>query len=87
MINWEPVCKELGAHLAKCRRKNGMTQTDVAKNSGEFTPQFISNIERGGIIPLYVLSQLAVIYDLNPKTLSKKISKLFEKELLRELSE
>ena len=43
--------KELGAHLKAIRLEAGITQKQVSKRCNFTTPQFVSNIERGLVIP------------------------------------
>ena len=59
---------KLGKQLQKDRLEAGLSQRQVAKSFKYTTPQFVSNWERGLVVPpLPTLVQLGTIYKTNTK--------------------
>jgi transcriptional regulator with XRE-family HTH domain len=66
--------KEFSIYLRESREKAGLTQSEVAKELGYSTAQFISNWERGlSYPPLKTLSHLANMYKVNMDQLFQAI--------------
>jgi len=76
--------KKLGKYLQQTRLNAGLSQAQVAKEANYTTPQFVSNIERGLIVPSphfiavfckmtgtsrkEIVSQMTTIYSRNLST-------------------
>jgi transcriptional regulator with XRE-family HTH domain len=57
--------KSLVTHFKEGRLKSGMSQSEVAKELGYTSAQFISNFERGiSKLPLKALAKLIDLYEL-----------------------
>lgn len=66
--------KDLGVVLKKNREESGLSQADVAKKFGYTTAQFVSNWERGLVVPpLSTLKKLCKLYDFPEHKIQKKL--------------
>lgn len=76
--------------LRELRLKSGLTQTEVAKELGYSTSQYVSNFERSlSYPPVSTLSKLASLYGVDPIYLKKQYLKFrvsaFEARLKKKL--
>lgn len=74
----------LGQALREARTKRGLTQSEIAKQFGYTSPQFVSNWERNLVSPpTKILSKLCKILKLDTKEVSVLLLKKREEELKR----
>jgi transcriptional regulator with XRE-family HTH domain len=74
-----------GEFLRRARENAGLTQEDVARKLSYKTSQFVSNWERGVVMPpLTHVRKLARILGLRPKDIVDIIYDLKERELRQE---
>mgnify|MGYP001617569612 CR=1 FL=1 len=78
--------EELGAYLQKMRLKADLTQRAVAMELEYSSAQFISNIERGIVVPpLRKLKMLIDLYGIPTDTIMALILELERKRLVKAL--
>ncbi|MFN7455062.1 MAG: helix-turn-helix domain-containing protein [Pseudobdellovibrionaceae bacterium] len=76
----------LGLFLKNKREAQGLTQSDVAKQLGYGSPQFISNIERGiSSVPLKSLKTLVEMYGVSPEEIIDILLEEKKSQLLKAL--
>lgn len=74
--------RALGKYLKQTRKKAGLTQTDVAKEFGYTSPQFISNYERGLCAPsVETLGFLCELIGADKEFVIKELLRIEEKRL------
>ena len=83
--NFTQEMKRFGVYLCQAREQKGLTQAKVAKMAGHNSPQFISNIERGTVLPpLPLLRVLSACYGVKPQSLFNRFQGVRHKKDLIE---